>query len=231
MIWFNGVALENVAPVKISDVIVSPITLTAVARQRPVQWGADFVRLTGGERTVTITFALLTEDNDDRQDQLTRINQWALTDSPAQLMVPHHEGRYLNAVCTQLPEPSLRQWWESKLRIVFTAFDPYWINRYEHSAECGTQIHVLGDAPPLMRIERTLAVSASNQSYSDGSNTMTFDSIPAGALVIDLNKQTAAVDGASIMSAYQFGGAFLVPRVGAQTISGTGTVYWRERWK
>lgn len=230
MIWFNGAALEGVAPVKIEDIHVSPIQLNPVARQRPIQWGADYVRMGGGERTVAITFALLTENRDERQDQITQISRWALSDSPAPLMVPNHDGRYLNAVCTQLPEPSLRQWWESKLRIVFTAFDPYWVSMYEHSATCGKAIFVNGDSPPLMCIERTLAVPASDQSYSDGSNTMTFDSIPAGTLVIDLNRQTAAVDGTSIMSAYQFGGSFLVPRAGAQTISGTGTVYWRERW-
>lgn len=230
MIWFNGAALEGVAPVKIVDILVSPIPLNPVARQRPIQWGADYVRMGGGERTVAITFALLTENRDERQEQLTQISRWALSDSPAPLMLPNHDGRYLNAVCTQLPEPSLRQWWESKLRIVFTAFDPYWVSMYEHSATCGTAIFVNGDAPPLMRIERALSEAATSQSYSDGANTATFSTIPAGALVIDLNKQIAAVNGTSIMSGYQFGGAFPVPRIGSQTITGTGTVYWRERW-
>ena len=231
MITFNGVALEQVAPVKIVDIRVSPIQMTATARQRPVTWGADFVRMGGGSRTVAIEFALLTDDQDTRQNQLAAITSWARSDKPEKLMLPNRRGVYLEAICTALPEPSLRQWWESKLRLVFTTFDnPYWTSIAEKSVACGTAFVALGDAPPLMRIERTLTSSASNQAYSNGSQTMTFSSIPAGNMVIDLNRQTAAVGTSSIMGYYAFASSFIIPKTGAQTITGTGTVKWRERW-
>lgn len=231
MIVFNGVALEQTAPVKIVDILVSPIQMTAVARQRPVTWGADFVRLAGGSRTVSVEFALLTDDREVRQQQLAAIARWARTDAPKRLQLPNRRGAYLEAVCTALPEPSLRQWWESKLRLVFTTFDnPFWTSAEEKSAACGTAFTVLGDAPPLMRIERTLSASASNQTYGNGEQSMTFSTIPAGGLVIDLNRQTAAVGGTSIMANYAFGSSFLLPKTGTQTITGTGTVKWRERW-
>lgn len=231
MIVFNGVSLEQVAPVRIVDIRVSPIQMTAQARQRPVRWGADFVRLTGGSRTAAIEFALLTDDMDQRQHQLAAITQWARTDVPGRLELPNRRGAYLEAICTALPEPSLRQWWESKLRIVFTTYDnPFWTDVAEKSVACGTAFTVLGDAQPLMRIERTLSSAASNQSYGNGHESMTFSSIPAGALVIDLNRQTAAVNNATIMANYSFSSSFLIPRTGTQTITGTGTVKWRERW-
>lgn len=231
MIVFNGVSLEQVAPVRIVDIRVSPVQMTAQARQRPVRWGADFVRLTGGSRTAAIEFALLTDDMDQRQHQLAAITQWARTDVPGRLELPNRRGAYLEAICTALPEPSLRQWWESKLRIVFTTYDnPFWTDVAEKSAACGTSFTVLGDAQPLMRIERTLSSAASNQSYGNGQESMTFSSIPAGALVIDLNRQTAAVNNATIMANYSFSSSFLIPRTGTQTITGTGTVKWRERW-
>lgn len=232
MITFRGTALESVAPVKIVDVLVSPIQMTATARQRPVTWGADFVRMTGGSRTVSITFALLTKDRGTRQNQLLAITRWARSDAPGRLTVPDHDGVYLEAICTGLPEPSLRQWWESKLRITFTTMgNPYWTSIAEKSCACGTAFTVLGDAPPLMQIRHTFSASASNVAYSDGTHTMTFSTIAAGNMVIDLNRQTAAVGTSSIMSAYAFGGAFIPPVTGAQTITGTGTVYWRERWE
>lgn len=232
MILYNGMALEQVAPVKIVDILVSPIQMTATARQRPVTWGADFVRMTGGSRTVSIEFALLTDNRDTRQAQLLEITRWARSDAPGRLETPNRRGVYLEAICTALPSPSLRQWWESKLRIVFTTYDnPYWTSIGEKSAACGTQFAALGDAPPLMRIERTLAAAASNQTYGNGSESMTFSTIPAGTLVIDLNRQTAAVGNTSIMQYYAFGSAFLLPRTGIQTITGTGTVKWRERWE
>ena len=231
MIVFNGVALEQVAPVKIVDIRVSPIQMTATARQRPVTWGADFVRMGGGSRTVAIEFALLTDDRETRQNQLAAITSWARSDKPEKLMLPNRRGVYLEVICTALPEPSLRQWWESKLRLVFTTFDnPYWTSIGEKSVACGTAFVVLGDAPPLMRIERTLTSSASNQSYSNGSQTMTFSSIPSGSMVIDLNRQTAAVGTSSIMGNYSFSSSFIIPKTGTQTITGTGTVKWRERW-
>ena len=231
MIVFNGVALEQVAPVKIVDIRVSPVQMTPTARQRPVTWGADFVRMGGGSRTVAIEFALLTDDRETRQNQLAAVTSWARSDKPGKLMLPNRRGVYLEAICTALPEPSLRQWWESKLRLVFTTFDnPYWTSIGEKSVACGTAFVVLGDAPPLMRIERTLTSSASNQAYSNGSQTMTFSSIPSGSMVIDLNRQTAAVGTSSIMGNYSFSSSFIIPRTGTQTITGTGTVKWRERW-
>lgn len=231
MIVFNGTALEQVAPVKIVDIRVSPIAMTPVARQRPITWGADFVRMGGGSRTVAIEFALLTDDREVRQNQLAAITSWARSDKPEKLMLPNRRGVYLEAICTALPEPSLRQWWESKLRIVFTTFDnPYWTSIAEKSVACGTAFTVLGDAPPLMRIERTLSAAASNQTYGNGTETMTFSSISAGDLVIDLNRQTAAVGNTSIMQYYTFTSSFIIPRKGTQTIAGAGTVKWRERW-
>jgi hypothetical protein len=232
MIMFNGKALEQVAPVKIVDILVSPIQMSATARQRPVTWGADFVRMTGGSRTVSIEFALLTQDRETRQNQLAAITRWARSDAPGRLQLPNRRGVYLEAICTGLPEPSLRQWWESKLRVVFTTYDnPYWTSIGEKSAACGTQFAVLGDAPPLMRIERTLSATASNQTYGNGSESMTFSSIPTGTMAIDLNRQTAQVGTTNIMQYYAFGSSFLLPRTGTQTITGTGTVKWRERWE
>ncbi|MBO5917361.1 MAG: hypothetical protein J6Q14_01170 [Oscillospiraceae bacterium] len=235
MILFKGKALEQVAPVKIVDVLVSSIQMTATARQRPVTWGADFVRMTGGSRTVSIEFALLTENRDTRQTQLRDIARWAQSDEPGKLELPNHRGVYLEAICTALPDPSLRQWWESKLRIVFTTFgNPYWTRIEEKSCTCGTEFVVLGDAPPLMRIERTLLSSASNQTYSNGTQTMTFSTIPAGDMVIDINRQTAVVTSSgttsSIMANYSYSSSFILPKLGAQMIFGTGTVKWRERW-
>ena len=232
MIVFDGTALESIAPVKIVDILVSPIAMTATARQRSIIWGADFVRMTGGSRTVDITFALLVDDRDARPRLLTQITRWARSDGPRRLMLPNHDGLYLEAVCTALPEPSLRQWWESKLRVVFTTMDnPFWTSLAEFSAPCGSPFTVLGDAPPLMRIVNTATEAIPNAAWSDGAHTMTFDSLPAGDLVIDLNRQTVAVDGNSTMSAYQFGSAFIPPATGTQTITGAGTVKWRERWE
>lgn len=232
MIVYNGIALESVASVSIEDIRVSPIKYSPVVRPRAVRFGADFVRMGGGERTITLSFALLERDTIVRQEYLRALSAWAKTDAEYRLELPTDPAKYLVCVCTGKPEPSTRAWWENKLKIIFTCYDnPYWTSKEEKSVACGTAFTVQGDAPPLMRIERTLAADASNQTYSNSVQTMTFGTIPTGSMVIDLNRQTAQVGTTSIMNYYEASGSFIIPRTGTQTISGTGTVKYRERWE
>ena len=232
MIVFDGITLDSVAPVAVEDIRVSPIQYNPVVRPRAIRFGSEFVRMGGGERTITVSLAVLDKNIITRHEAFMNLSAWAKTDKEYKLELPTDPTRFLQCVCTGKPEPSARAWWENKLKLIFTCFDnPYWTSKGEKTVACGTQFNVLGNAPPLMRIERTLASSASNQSYSNSVQTMTFSTIPAGDMVIDLNKQTASVGTSSIMQYYAPSGAFIVPKVGTQTISGTGTVKWRERWE
>ena len=233
MIFFDNVDIRSVADVRVEDVRVSSIQYSPLTRSRATSPGSVFVRNRPASRTVTITFALLKEDRNTRQAAFEAINAWAKTDKEYRLELPGHPDRYLMAVCTQKPEPSLRQWWEPKLRLVFSCFDdPFWNAKVEKSVACGTAFYALGDAPPRMRIERTLSSAASNQAYAMDGHTMTFSTIPAGDMVIDLDptKQTAKVGTTSIMQYYTMTSRWIIPRTGQQTITGTGTVKYRERF-
>lgn len=233
MIAFNGVDIRSVAPVMIEDIKVSGIKYSPVVRPYAFRFGAEWVRMGGGERTVTLTLALLEQNVTQRHESFMALSEWARTDAEYKLELPTDAGRYLVGVCTQKPEPSTRAWWENKLRYVFTCYNnPYWTSNDLKSVSCGTAFYVGGDAPPLMWIERTITGSAAtNQSYSNGMQTMTFSQIPVGDMVIDLNNETAAVNGTSFMQYYQSAGAFVLPYIGTQTITGTGTIKYRERWE
>lgn len=237
MIVFDGVSLNSVAKVDIDDVYVSPVQYDFVARPRAIRSGADFVRSRGGSRTVTITFALLDNNMVSRQKALLAISEWAKDDKEYKLELPGHPEHFLMAVCTGKPGPSLRQWWESSLRLIFTCYDnPFWNAKAEKSVACGTAAFILGDAPPLMRIERTVSGSSvSNQSYTLDGKTITLSTIPVGNMTIDLNKQLAySVNGSTttdLMQYYNMNSKFLIPRTGSVNISGTGTVKYRERWQ
>lgn len=230
MIVFDGIDLEDIAPVKIEDIRVSPITITPQARQR-VGFGQDFIRMTGGNRTVSITFALLEDDRDERYGLLEKIKEWAKPFEECALSLPMDEERHLDCRCTGYPEPSYRQWWESKLRLVFTTFEnPYWTSNDETQVQCNTPFSIGGTAPPLISITRKVASRVSNQTYTANGQSMFFEMIPAGNLVIDLNRQTAAVGGTSIMQYFGKTSRFITPVTGNITISGTGTITYRERW-
>lgn len=231
MILFDNVDINSVARVKIEDIKISGVQFSQTARQRAVAAGADFVRNRAASRTVTVTFAVLQQDRNARQAAISAINAWAKSDKEYKLQIVGHPDSYLMAVCTEKPSVSTRQWWDAKMKLVFSCIsDPYWNARTEKSVACGTAFRVLG-VEPLMRIERTLSAAASNQAYSDNTNTMTFSTIPDGDMVIDLNKQTAKVGTTSIMQYYNLNSRWIVPKAGVMTITGTGTVKYRERYE
>lgn len=117
------------------------------------------------------------------------------------------------------------------MRLVFTCFDnPFWTSNELIEVPCGQTFSVGGDVQPLMTIERN-GNKLANVVYATSSQAMTFEQIPAGALVIDLNKQTAAIGKASIMQYYLPSSKWITPKIGAnQYINGVGSVKYRERW-
>lgn len=232
MILFDGVSMDSIAQAMVEDVKVSPIKYSPVARPRAINYGYEFVRMSGGTRNVVVTIAMLEKNMILRREALLALSTWAKTDNEYKLELPQDPYRYLYCVCTEKPEPSARAWWENKLRFTFTCFsNPYWTSKEEKTVPCGTEFRVYGDAPPLMQIRRTLQSAASNQSYGDGKNTMTFTTIPAGEMLIDVNAQTAVVGNTSIMNYYQPTSAFIIPKAGVNNITGSGTIYYRERWE
>lgn len=232
MIIFNGVELTEILPVQIEDIYVSPIQLNPIARERAQQWGADFARMNGGTRTITISFALLTEDRGEREAQLQTLRDWAQLGKECVLKLPHFENRYLEAAVTQLPDTSYRKWWENKLRIVFTCFNnPYWTSDEQVEVPCGTVFSVGGSAPPLMTINRNGVTPLTQQTYTSGKESIIFRTIPAGNMIIDLNKKIAAIGNTSIMQYYVPTATWITPKVGAnQVINGQGSIKYRERW-
>lgn len=230
MIIFNGVDLEEIAPVKIVDIRVNPMGAQAVSNQR-VGIGQDFVRMTNGQRTIVVTFALLVEDKDERFRLLEAIKEWARPWEECPLILPMYENKHFDCRCTGYPEPSYRQWWEARLRLVFTTYEnPYLTSNDEIRAATNDPLTIGGTAPPLVRIERKLTSKVANQTYSCNGQSMYFSQIPAGNLKIDLNKQTAEVSGSSIMQYFGKTSRFITPVVGNMTMTGIGTIIYRERW-
>ena len=232
MIIFNGVDLTDTIPVKIEDIVVSPIQLNPVARQRAVQFGSEFVRMGGGNRNITISFALLEIDYAERENAMQNLRNWARIGAEYTLELPQYTNRHLECAVVQLPDYSYRKWWENKLKIVFTCFNnPYWTSNELVEVPCGNEFSIGGSAQPLISIERSGIRPLTNQTYTNGIGSMTFTTIPAGNVVIDLNRQTASVDGVSIMQFYTPSSEWIIPAVGAsQIIQGEGTVKYRERW-
>jgi phage-related protein len=234
MIVFDGISLDSVAKVDIDDVYVSPIQYDFITRPRAIRAGSDFVRNRAGTRTITITFALLDDNMVNRQKSIMAITQWAKNDKEYKLELPGHPEHYLVATCTERPSPSLRQWWEGSLRLVFTCFDnPYWNSKYEKQlSRLSESPFVFGDAPPLMRLERTNSEGGVSRSFTFEGKTISFNtSLPMGKLIIDINKQIATVDGVNVMQYCNPISDFFDIHPGYQNITSAGYYYYRERWQ
>ena len=232
MILFDGVDIQSVADVKIEDIRVSAIQIKDTVRDIPIAAGAQFVRAKYGTRAVSVTFALLNEDRISRHAALMAINAWAKSDKEYKIELPQAPDFYLTGTCTAKPDPSVRQWWESKLRLVFTCYEnPFWTSKIEKSVACGTAFNVLGNAEPLIRIVKSRSAEATNVQYSLNGKTIKFSTVPAGDMVINLNQQTARVGNSSIMGSYNITSRWLEPTTGVQTITGDGTVKYQERWQ
>ena len=232
MIKFGNVELTDIVPVKIEDVVVSPIRLNPVARSRVTKYGEEFIRQHGGTRTITITFALLEMNPDEREQGMLDLRAWAFSEKENALSLPQFTNKHLDCICTQFPDHSYRKWWENKLRLQFTCFDnPYWTSDELIEVQCGTSFSIGGSAQPLMTIERTGTSVLTEQGYATATESMVFSTIPAGNLVIDLNRQTAAIGNTSIMQYYKPSSTWIIPKVGAnQYVNGVGSVKYRERW-
>ena len=232
MLLFNGVAFEDVTAAKIVDIVVSPVTQAVTMVDRAVLSGADFVRIRGKTRTITVTFALLDQDRDARCESMEAIRRWAASDRPQRLMLPDRIGQYINAICTTFPQLSIREWWEVA-QIVFTSYEPFFTSTAESSSACGTPFEVGGSQPPHMEIRATLSEAVQNPAWSNGSQTITLNgSVGPGQLVIDLERQTITLNGNSLMTSYAFPASdFFSPELGYNNITGQGRVYWRERWE
>lgn len=237
MITYNGISITDVAPVDIADIVVGTVKRSAVTRQRPIRPGAEFVRITDQTRTVNITLADRTNDEETRLDEIDAINAWAASAEPGKLILPYRGGKYLNAICTQYIEPSYRQWWETKLKLTFTCFDPYFYDPVEKQVDShigGATITLTGSAEPTMRITQYLdASSAQSLTWTvNGVTTTISGTIPAGAYTLDVNKQTVTnMEGESVSSLLTLASRFPTFSKSMTVYTNVdSTIFWRERY-
>ena len=236
MIVYRGIDLQDVAPVDIADIVVGTVKRNAVTNDRPTRPGVEFVRITDNIRTVSITIADLTNDMETRLSEIDAINAWAAGDEPGRLVLPFRGGKYLNAVCTQYIEPSYRQWWETKLKLTFTAYDPYFCDPAEKRLDAdlgGVTVKISGSAEPLMRITQYPEVTVSSLYWTVNGKTVTITgTFEAGQYTLDLNKQTITNgSGNSLSDKVTLASRFPEFSKSMSVVTGLdSTIFWRERY-
>ena len=233
MLRFNGIditdisdALETLVKVSTPEIILDSIP-TAIAD------GEQFARLRYGKRSITLEFTIFETDMQLRTSILRDIKAWGVSRTPLHLEVPQEDNGYLIAICTQLPTDNADRPTDD-IEMVFTALDPYYYSRAEKLASVSSRALVLHDTEPNWRIEQAVTAELTSPSWSINGKTLTFTTIPAGALVLDGNTETATLDGGTILTALSGDSRFPQLAKGANQIEvangAGGTIYWRERW-
>jgi phage-related protein len=228
---FNGIALEDIAPVTISGVYVEPPKIKPKWEDRPVDSGAHFIRTRYETRTIEISFYLPVVDAVERAEYIAAINAWAHSSEPKQLETSKRPGKYIMAVLSELPSPSAGEWWE-KLIIKFEAGEPFFYDSGLTAVPIGTSFeinNVYGAVDAY--IEWANPSTASSPAWVlDGITTITISgSVAAGAVELYVNPIAATLAGTSVMDQVTIASRPFDLTYGAHIITGNGTLFYRER--
>lgn len=234
MVEFNGIEINEVAPVNVLDVVISAAPVNVAMLDVPLAVGSKFVRRKIGTRTVTVTFVLMEEDEEARRGYIADIVDWATSDREQVLKSTPDANGHLMAVCSQYPEQSSKQYWEV-LTLEFTASDPRYVENNEHTASATSKITVQKKQSPLFRIEQNISSAISSPTWRLGSEFVKLEGqVSPGNLVIDFERESVTLNGESIAEKVTIDSTFFKLVKGENQIAcengAGGAVHWRERW-
>ena len=235
MVRFNEVDLESIGKeIRIIDVNVSAPSILPTIINPDLIDGALFSRSNYGERTVTVTFVIMTDDKARRSELFRELYLWADIKSTHSLVVPQEPDGYLDAVCTSLPDASSASYWD-QLELVFTAYDPYFHSFNENQSVIGSDFTITRHDCLDWRIEFSVPNQIQYPAWRHNSGKeIAFSTMQAGDLVIDSKTQTAYIDDLSALPNLMLGSRFFTLPNGNNRIipinGAGGYITWRERW-
>jgi hypothetical protein len=232
MVTYNGVALDDIAPVLIGGEYPDPPKVKVEWKDKPITIGSHFIRSRYEIRKIKIAFYLPVIDAEERAEYMSAIFGWARSPSPLPLKLSKRPGKYINAVLSEFPAASAEKWWE-KLEIEFEAGDPFFYDDGEKAVAVGTSFAI--ESPEGIenaRIEWANPSTASSPAWVlDGITTITISgSVAAGAVLLYTNPIYATLAGTSIMDQVTIASRPFELAYGAHIITGNGTLFYRERW-
>lgn len=231
MLSFNGIALEDIAPALMSNIEIDAPSVKATSADHPISAGEYFVRIKRGTRKVKVTFYIPESDRSNRAEYMDLVATWASSAEPKQLILPNQPGKYLNAICTQFPDYSTSEWTE-KPSIVFTAFEPAFTDISESIAPCGLPFQIGGNAPASGYILNVNAASVTDPSWvMDGVETIALSgTFAAGTIKVDLDDKVVYLGTVPQMTKVTLQSRFFELAPGLHTITGNGSLFYRQRW-
>lgn len=238
MVKYNSRSLEAISDaLHIVEVLVSAPDVNNTTIQPALRHGDIFARQRYGTRKVTITFVVMEDDEAARRQIIREVCSWARSTEPQKLELPQEPNGYLMAVCSGLPDNNAREYWNT-LTLSFLADDPFFYANTESNQAIPLNgfagIWLLQYDGADWRLEQTISGGLTAPMWRIGDTQISFSALPAGQLVIRRDKQSADIDGESVLPAMMLGSRFFDLKTGANMIETSGgaggMLYWRERW-
>jgi phage-related protein len=228
MIRFNNIALESIVPFLRNTISVSPPKVDLTWQDKTLAHGSRFMRRRYEPREIKIDIYLPIVSAEQRAHFINLIYGWVNYDEPMPLELPNIPGKYIMASAEKLPDPTTREWWE-KLSITFIAGDPFFIDSSYSAATNGTVFAVYGDSVASAYIIES-GVSINPSWVLDGDKSISLDGAFIGTMKIDLDDNMVYLDDISQMEYVTLASRFFELVPGIHTITGAGTLYYKQRW-
>ena len=229
---FNGIALEDIAPVIISGVYIDPPKVSPKWEDKPIYSGSHFIRTRYENRKITIRFYLPVKDAEQRAEYIAAIAGWAHSTTLKKLETSKRQGKYIMAMLSKLPSPSEEKW-EEMLDIQFESGDPFFVDSEYKIAPVGTSFQVNSDfgiADDAYIAWANPSTATSPAWVLDGVTTIAISgSVAAGDVAIIVSPIAATLDGVSIQDQVTLASRPFQIGKGSHVISGNGALVYRER--
>lgn len=231
-IVFNGRELDRSVPnAHVIDIVVGPISISALYQDRGMGAGSVFAKTRDGIRNVKVSVELPL-DQDAALTYYNRLRAWAASSQPARLVLPGRTNGYLMAVLTEMTDLSMRDFYEP-IDLTFTAFSPYFIGA-ERAANTGSAFNVGGDVGADFKITATIATALTAPTWTiDGSRIIGLTgTVGVGTLTINTETGAVELNGESIKSQINLESRFFALEPGPHIITGpAAAITWSERWR
>lgn len=230
---FNEKDIEEVSSgIRILDVIVGAPAIEIETIKPAAADGVIFTRQKYGTRPVDVLFAVVEENPIRRRNIFDALAVWSHSREEKKITIQNYAG-FLMGICSSFPPVSIRNYGEI-LTISFRCSNPFFDTVSWNAVPYGTPFINTGFPSMSWKIKQTITDTLTNPTWDFGNEQIAFSVLTPGELEIDGQKQTATLNGNSVLPALLLGSRFFTIQPGQNTLDvqngAGGTFYWRKRW-
>lgn len=234
-VTFDGIPIGLVVPyANVLDIRIGAPKIETTTIVPGISSGLLFSRNRFSSRVIEVEIELPL-DKESFPENVRAIRAWAASSEPKRLIISAYKDKYIMAICTNLNDISLKQYWKP-IVVKFECMEAYFVSISPFSAQIGSPFSIQGDAEPDVLISYSLGTAGklnSPQWQFDSDRILKLNTtVTGGNVLIDLKRQSIYRGDISLMQYVTLSSRFPALKPGQHTITGPagGTITWHERW-